>query len=51
MPISRPDDPDWSAAFARAREDRDAKIAEAKRRAMAAFVRVRQRANEKAPDR
>ena len=38
MPISRPDE-DWRSAFDRMREDEDAKVAEAKRRAMRAFVR------------
>ena len=38
MPIIRPDE-DWRSAFARMREDEDARVEEAKRRAMRAYVR------------
>ena len=40
MPISRPDE-DWQAALARARAEEDARVAEAKRRAMQALFRQR----------
>ena len=48
MPINRPDE-DWQAALARARAEEDARVAEAKRRAMRAFVRRRE--NDEARDR
>ena len=40
MQISRPDE-DWQAALARARAEGDARVAEAKRRAMQALFRQR----------
>ena len=38
MPISGPDE-EWQAALAGARAEEDARVAEAKRRAMRAYVR------------